>query len=103
MPSDFTCHNGTGGQSIHGENFDDKNFILKHTSPSILSMANAGPNTKGSQFFVCIAKTKWSDGKHVVFDKVKEFHRNIVEAMECYGSRNPKTSIMITIANCGQT
>lgn len=90
MPSDFTCHNGTGGQSIHGENFDYKNFILKHTSPSILSMANAGPNTKGSQFFVCIAKTKWSDGKHVVFDKVKEFTGILWKPWNAVGPGIPK-------------
>ncbi|XP_033283858.2 peptidyl-prolyl cis-trans isomerase A-like [Orcinus orca] len=98
---DFRCHNGTGGKSIYGEKFDDENFLLKHTSPGILSMANAGPNTNGSQFFICTAKTECLDGKHVVFGKVKE-HMNIVEAMECSGSRNCKTSKKITIADCGQ-
>ncbi|XP_035580296.1 peptidyl-prolyl cis-trans isomerase A-like [Zalophus californianus] len=98
---DFTGHNGTGGESIYGEKFDDENFILKHTGPGILSMANAGPNTNGVQFFICTAKIERLDGKHVVFGKVKE-GMNIMEAMEHFGSRNGKTSKKITIADCGQ-
>ncbi|KAK2115729.1 hypothetical protein P7K49_006355 [Saguinus oedipus] len=89
------------GKSIYGEKFDDENFILKHTGPGILSMANAGPNTNGSQFLICTVKTEWLDGKHVVFGKVKE-GLNIVEAMERFGSRNGKTSKKITTADCGQ-
>ncbi|KAL0605284.1 Peptidyl-prolyl cis-trans isomerase A [Plecturocebus cupreus] len=99
--SDFTYHNGTGGKSIYGEKFDDENFILKHTGPNILSMANAGPNTNGSQFFICTAKTEWLNGRHVVFGKVEE-GMDIVEAMERSGSRNGKTSRKITVADCGQ-
>ncbi|XP_026971625.1 peptidyl-prolyl cis-trans isomerase A-like [Sagmatias obliquidens] len=98
---DFTCHNGTGGKSIYGEKFDDENFLLKHMGPGILSMANAGPNINGSQFFICTAKTEWLDGKHVVSGKVKE-GTNTVEATERLASRNGKTSKKITIADCGQ-
>ncbi|XP_030862204.3 peptidyl-prolyl cis-trans isomerase A-like 4C [Gorilla gorilla gorilla] len=98
---DFTRHNGTSDKSIYGEKFDDKNLIRKHTGSGILSMANAGPNTNGSQFFICTAKTEWLDGKHVAFGKVKECV-NIVEAMEHFGYRNSKTSKKITIADCGQ-
>ncbi|KAK2112806.1 hypothetical protein P7K49_012553 [Saguinus oedipus] len=84
-----------------GEKSDDENFILKHTGPGILSMANAGPNTNGSQLFICTVKTEWLDGKHVVFGKVKE-GMNTAEAMERSGSRNGKTSKKISIADCGQ-
>nr|XP_054958840.1 peptidyl-prolyl cis-trans isomerase A [Pan paniscus] len=98
---DFTRHKGTGGKSLYREKFDDENFILKHTGPGILSMANAGPNTNCSQCFICTAKTEGLDGKHVVFGTVKEGMK-IVEAMEYFGSRNGKTSKEITIADCEQ-
>ncbi|XP_053464629.1 peptidyl-prolyl cis-trans isomerase A-like [Nycticebus coucang] len=91
---DFTRHNATGGKSIYGEKFEDE-------GPGILSMANTGPNTNGSQFFFCTTKTEWLDGKHVVFGKVKE-GMNVVEAMERFGSKNGKTSKKITITDCGQ-
>lgn len=99
--SDFTCHNGTSGKSIYREKLDDENFILKHTGPSILFMANAGPNINGFQFFLCTSETEWLDSNHVVFCKVKE-SMNIMEAMEQFMSRNCKTSKKIAVAYYAQ-
>jgi peptidylprolyl isomerase len=98
---DFTAGNGTGGESIYGAKFADENFIHKHTGPGILSMANAGPNTNGSQFFICTVKTEWLDGKHVVFGKVVE-GLNVVKAVEAVGSQSGRTMQKVTIADCGQ-
>merc|ERR1711964_409808 len=88
---DFTNHNGTGGKSIYGNKFDDENFIHKHTEPYLLSMANSGPNTNGSQFFITTAVTSWLDNKHVVFGKVVQ-GVDVVQACEKVGSRSGKTS-----------
>ena len=98
---DMTNHNGTGGESIYGERFEDENFIHKHTGPGILSMANAGPGTNGSQFFLCFDKFKHLDGKHVVFGQVSKGYE-VLGAMESFGSKTGATSKIIQIKECGE-
>merc|ERR1712050_553557 len=98
---DFTRGNGTGGKSIYGEKFADENFKLKHTHPGLLSMANAGPNTNGSQFFITTVVTSWLDGKHVVYGMVLE-GMDVVKKIEKLGSRSGKTSKLVTVADSGE-
>ncbi|KAF8063620.1 cyclophilin, partial [Lyophyllum atratum] len=97
---DFTRHNGTGGKSIYGEKFADENFKIRHTKAGLLSMANAGPNTNGSQFFITTAVTSWLDGKHVVFGEVVE-GLDVVKAIEAKGSQGGRPSAKVTITSSG--
>jgi len=98
---DITQFNGYGGESIYGGKFPDENFKLTHTGPGVLSMANSGPNSNSSQFFLCTAKTEWLDGKHVVFGNVTKGFE-IVKAIEAVGSRAGKTSQKVEVVDCGQ-
>ena len=98
---DFTAHNGTGGKSIYGKKFEDENFKVGFKGPGELAMANAGPNTNGSQFFITTTECDWLTGKHVVFGKVLE-GMDVVKAMEKQGSQSGKTKTSVAIAACGQ-
>ncbi|KAK3905752.1 peptidyl-prolyl cis-trans isomerase [Staphylotrichum tortipilum] len=102
---DFTRGNGTGGKSIYGEKFADENFKLKHDKPGLLSMANAGPNTNGSQFFVTTVVTSWLDGRHVVFGEVADAASfKIVKSLEATGTSNGSIpgNIKPTIVDSGE-
>lgn len=97
---DFTNGNGTGGESIYGEKFEDENFIHKHDRPYLLSMANAGPNTNGSQIFITLEKTDWLDGKHVVFGEVIMGTR-LAKRIENLKTENDKPVEDVVIDDCG--
>jgi len=98
---DFTSGDGRGGESIYGEKFADENFALKHEAPMYLSMANSGPNTNGSQFFITTVKTAWLDGKHVVFGKILE-GEEFVKIVEGQGSGSGTPSSKVTIVDSGE-
>ncbi|ACI65764.1 predicted protein [Phaeodactylum tricornutum CCAP 1055/1] len=98
---DFTQGNGRGGESIYGEKFADENFELKHEGPLYLSMANAGPNTNGSQFFITTVKTSWLDGRHVVFGKVLE-GEDVVKAVEAQGTNSGQPKAKVTLVDSGE-
>merc|ERR1711973_312858 len=100
---DFTRGDGRGGKSIYGNKFRDENFQLTHTGPGILSMANSGPDTNGSQFFITVAKTAWLDGKHVVFGKVTGGMDVVNNVVNQDRNASDKPNLPILISSCSGT
>ncbi|KAB8225441.1 cyclophilin-like domain-containing protein [Aspergillus novoparasiticus] len=98
---DFTRGDGTGGRSIYGETFPDENFQVKHSTPGLLSMANAGPGTNGSQFFITTVPTPWLDGAHVVFGRVVQGFE-LVKLIESYGTQGGTPRAQVQIIQSGQ-
>ena len=98
---DFTNGNGTGGLSIYGDKFKDENFLHKHTKRGLLSMANAGPNTNGSQFFITFAPCPWLDGKHVVFGQLTD-GLELLKVIESMGTQSGRTLQEVKISDCGK-
>ncbi|KAJ2961776.1 hypothetical protein NQZ79_g3038 [Umbelopsis isabellina] len=98
---DFTRGDGRGGESIYGAKFADENFTVKHTGKGVLSMANAGPNTNGSQFFICFDKTPWLDGNHTVFGQLTE-GQEVLDLIESYGSQSGAPLAKVDIVDCGE-
>jgi peptidylprolyl isomerase len=99
---DMTHGNGMGGESIYGAKFADENFHIKHNVGGLLSMANSGPNTNGSQFFMTFVPCPWLDGAHVVFGKIIEDNNKLMQMIEAAGSRSGSVSTKISIEDCGE-
>ena len=99
---DFTKGDGTGGKSIYGEKFKDENFKLKHTKKGLMSMANAGPDTNGSQFFITTVITSWLDGRHVVFGEIVEGYEIVDQIQNVAKSAGDKPAKAVKIAKSGE-